>query len=43
MYFENTLIRTNVSSLYKQHHQSKICLQKFLRLNNLHDYKNRRE
>ena len=39
--FRNTLIRTNVSSLYKQHHQSKICLQKCLSLNNLHDCKNR--
>ena len=29
-YLENTLIRTNVSSLYKQHHQSKMCLQKFV-------------
>ena len=33
----------NVSSLHKQQHQNKICLQKFLGLNNLYDYKNRHE
>ena len=38
-YFENTLIRTNISPLYKQHHRSKICLQELLGLNNLtYDY-----
>ena len=42
-YLENTLMRTNVSSLHKQHHQSKICLKKFLVLNNLHDYEDRHE
>ena len=37
-YLENTLMRTIVSSLHKQHHQSMIFIQELLGLNNLQAY-----